>query len=237
VKTIIRNEEQVRTAGMWRWGRAIALVVAGGISGATIAVGLAQRSSAGARRLTTTTPSSTQRASDLGSDAQRLDARLRELEARVQTASVPSSAPHVAEPEEPEHEGAPEDRKAAFWAKVDQSLKDFSAEPVDTSWSQKATAFINADLTSLAAKNHFKVSSVECKTTSCLARVEWDSQASANQEYGQLMHHSYKTNCMRSVLLDERLQPSGKQGAMLLFECESWRADGEPVVEDSAMLR
>jgi len=79
------------------------------------------------------------------------------------------------------------------------------------------------------------VKSVECHTTNCLARLEWADGATAGREHAALAHYPYKANCGRTVLLDKERQVDGKQGAMLFFNCESWRVDGEPVADMRAV--
>jgi hypothetical protein len=87
---------------------------------------------------------------------------------------------------------------------------------------------INADLATLAAGLHFSVEAVDCRNTTCSVELKWPSQAQAVEEYRHLVTHSYRANCSKSLVVREPAQADGSAKALMLLDCEEWRADGEP---------
>ena len=223
----------VRSGG---WVRQLALVVVGAAvgAGASLAIGSTQNEDL---RISA-------RNADPGrppvvvelQETPHLEARLRELERRAQAAASAAASPQE-RPVEAEQESTLEERKAEFELKIRQSLDAFRAEPVDSAWSRKTSALINSDLASLSADRQFNVVSMECRTTNCLARLTWKTTDEATRDYRELMHHRYAANCTRSILLDDEPDSFGEQKGMLFFECESWRAGGEPLAEERTSAR
>ena len=167
----------------------------------------------------------------------QIEARLRQLESQQKAPlpATPAPAP-AAQAEAPAgEEPTPEVRSAAFWEKVRASVDAHNAELRDPSFAAKATDLLSSDLAALAASNHFKVASLDCRTTTCLAKVEWPSERTAADEYSKLATEPFRVNCGRSVALEEAPLPSGARQAVLLFECEDWRADGEQLFERHAL--
>jgi hypothetical protein len=213
--------------------RVLALVAAGVGVGALASVGFGHRKAASAAQNPTPelvrppTPKNQHKMSDI-------EARLRQLELQAKSQPATSVPAPVAseEPVEAEADVAPEVKRDVFWQKVRTSIDTHNAEPVDPTWATKTNGFLRSDLSRLATQNHFRVSSIDCRTTTCLAKVEWATEQEAVEEHSRLMHSPYQANCTRSVVLEEDALPSGARQALLFFECESWRVAGESVFQE-----
>jgi hypothetical protein len=211
--------------------KGLGLVVAGVVVGALASVTLAGRRPPGPKP---ERGEAAQAAAVRQADLDRVEARLRLLESRPHQvvpaggAPVPSAAPKV---EEGADEPTPEAGQAEFWDKVRRSVDAHIAEPADPAWAARTSASLSSDLTPLAEKGHFRVASLDCRTTTCLAKLDWPAGADVRHEYGKLLHEPYRANCTRSFVLEQKPSASGEQEGLLLFDCESWRADGEPVAQ------
>jgi hypothetical protein len=143
-----------------------------------------------------------------------LEQRLNELERQ--------GAPQ-ARPPEP----SPAEAQQRFEARVRRQ----QAEPVDPSWAKSTNSLLQADVLKQATGKSFRLNRVDCRTTLCSAELEWPSTEEADREYLSLVHFPYKANCGRTLVLPDPASVKGALHAQLLFDCESWRADGEQLLE------
>jgi hypothetical protein len=166
-----------------------------------------------------------------GPDLRALQARLARLEAqgaRGEHATPDDSAAAIAAPPSPPSQSAEEAR--AEWARHEADRKaQVAAEPVDRDWSRGASAAFRKDFEALGAKAGFTLTDVQCKTTSCLARVRWDSYAKAGEGWRDVLHARYAQNCAREVFV---LPPSDDRAgapyeATAFFDCAASRTDPE----------
>jgi len=82
-------------------------------------------------------------------------------------------------------------------------LADHENAVRDVGWSRKMENSIGAELDELARRRILSPIStdVDCRSTTCAVRVEWDERAQAMAQYRGLLLLS--TNCIRSVTVDE----------------------------------
>jgi hypothetical protein len=203
------------------------LVAVGGLFGAVCSLALASNAAKPAPKHEAS-EANRQASAPRDNRVDALEARLALIESRQQIPAAPSAS-SAANPAQIQENDTPEGRKAEFWEKVRQSVREHNAEPLDAQWAAKTNSLLNVDLSRLASSNHFSVVSVDCRNTTCLSKVRWQSTGEALNEYGKLLHEPYQANCERNIVLDEDPAPDGRQEATMLFECESWRADGEPI--------
>jgi hypothetical protein len=156
-------------------------------------------------------------------DTSGLEFRIRELEARAQqsTAPVAASAPPSASVDPSPEESSRRwlDEKRAREAQV-------AAEPDDRRWSQEATASFRKEFESLGVRDKFKVTDVECKTTSCLAKLTWGSYSDAVKSWHHVLLARYTKNCARQVFVPHPEQDQGDsdyEGTVFL-DCTGDRA-------------
>ncbi len=92
-------------------------------------------------------------------------------------------------------------------------------EPVDPDWAAEANAAFSDGIERLGESHDFELVSLECRSSSCLAQVEWPTQTAAQSHWGALLHEPYGMNCSRGVLVSQPEEPGGTTSARVLFEC------------------
>lgn len=76
-----------------------------------------------------------------------------------------------------------------------------AAEPEDRTWSREATASFPKEFEALGARGKLSVTDVTCKTTSCLAKLTWESYPDAVRSWRSVLHARYSKNCARKVFV------------------------------------
>lgn len=103
--------------------------------------------------------------------------------------------------------------------KHDALVEESLAESLDRPWATHAEASLSRDLVRLGDSS-FDVSSVACRTTSCVATLEWPSFNEATMSYNRLVTHDYEVNCTRTITLPEPEDPLAPYEAKLvIYEC------------------
>ncbi len=96
-------------------------------------------------------------------------------------------------------------------------------QAIDPTWASEATRSFSADFSMMTQGQAFRVRALDCKTTTCVARVEWPSYAEAAASYQFLLHHSYGMDCARNLMLPEPEDPTRAYAASLILECQNLR--------------
>lgn len=159
-----------------------------------------------------------QEAGDIqGARLHELEKRLAAIETAVDGGALPQDEPHPPTPEEIEAQ------KARLLSNHQEAIEKHRREPVDSSWSRSTTELFTSDIESLEEKADLKLISVDCKTRSCIATIEWKSFNEAQSNYGAILHHPYAANCSREILLPEPDEPADPYQVTVVFDCAGWR--------------
>jgi|RhiMethySRZTD1v2_1073278.scaffolds.fasta_scaffold59078_2 hypothetical protein len=147
---------------------------------------------------------------------QALETRLRELESRP--------APDAGKPARPREQLSPEQGRALVQAEVERVRR----EARDPSWAPGIEKSLTTEFRELAARGHFELGPISCGTTSCIAEVTWDADASPIEFAPVILHHPFEVNCARTVVgpTPDQLVMGGKNRGQVLFECTEFRAQG-----------
>lgn len=137
-------------------------------------------------------------------------------------AVAPLASAAVAPPPQQSAEDA-----ARQWAEQQRAREaQVAAEPVDRNWSREATASFRKDFETLGARDRFQVTDLECKTTSCLAKLSWGSYGDARKTWHDVLHGRYEKGCARQVFVpppDQGQSDSSYEGTVY-FDCTQDRA-------------
>lgn len=84
-------------------------------------------------------------------------------------------------------------------------LQDHRASVRDPSWAREAASSLEDDLEQLAelSASSFTVVDVDCRSASCVVRLEWSNFDVAVAEWAAVLHHKFELNCEREALLPE----------------------------------
>jgi hypothetical protein len=118
----------------------------------------------------------------------------------------------------------PEESRAAHRREHEAVLERFSHEPFDPRWSQQSREKFEHDLGALAEQNHFKLLSVDCRTTLCQASLEWPDAGAAHSSLMNMVTAVYGLNCVKRIALDDVRDPASPLRGSLVFDCDDLRA-------------
>jgi hypothetical protein len=150
-----------------------------------------------------------------------LEARLGSLERTGQDAVAhptaapqpPSEAPSTVQAQAAQREA--EDRDRAL-------RRRHADEGVDPRWAPTAMTTIRKALTETASQANFTVRNVDCRTTMCVANVEWPTYPKALEEFRQVADG---IPCALEVSVPPPDAPERAYQANLVMDCEDWRAE------------
>lgn len=140
-----------------------------------------------------------------------LDDRVRKLEqaARSETPRAPGVSPEV---QAREH-------RALHAAAIAKHVR----EAVDGEWAASMVKVLTREIESEAAEGHFKLVRVDCRTTSCIAALEWPSHNDGVTANAMLVRSMLDVPCSREILLEEEGSAKERFVATMVFECERER--------------
>jgi hypothetical protein len=147
------------------------------------------------------------------------DRRLSALELQLRQLSRPGAA----SPEPLRGPPSPQDRYAAAERarqELAQRLADHDASARDSRWAAPRERVIADSVRKLAADSHqsFSLVDVDCRTTTCVARVQWADEATARVEIRNLMQNT-DVDCARQVALPAAPNAGVGYRASVLFDC------------------
>jgi hypothetical protein len=118
-------------------------------------------------------------------------------QALAQAAVAATQKPQAhAEPATQKSMLTPEEEAARRQLQHEALISEHNAEPASPAWAAKASEAVVSELKSLQAEAGFSLAGVDCRSTSCLAEVEWPSVDSIRRGYHSLLHATFdKLNC------------------------------------------
>ena len=75
------------------------------------------------------------------------------------------------------------------------------------------------DLGIVAAEAGFEVSSVDCRSVTCVATLNWSNFEHARTTYADVLHYAYDANCAREIILPRPGDESLNYDATVIFDC------------------
>ncbi len=164
------------------------------------------------------------------SDNSVLERRVAELEDRVRLSQM-QPPQRAADPlPAPPSEALLSDREAATQREIDDHKKliaQHAAEPRDTAWAASEERDVHAKLVALssAMNQAFVLRSVDCRTASCVAELEWANQDVAKAHLRSLLSGSADVQCARQIAFPPS-EGSGAYTASFYLDCTEARWAG-----------
>jgi len=111
--------------------------------------------------------------------------------------------------------------KSAELAWWDTIKTQFEQEEYDSNWAPTAENNFQQDLSDMANDSNFTLVDTDCRSKSCSVTVEFPTYSKATENFSNLLHHDYKTNCARQTLLPEPDRSLGEAPyqATFIFDC------------------
>jgi len=139
---------------------------------------------------------------------------------RLEAERADGAAPRVgAGPHHAEDPPPVEQQAAAHQVEHEARIATHDREARDRRWAPSAEAKLEASLHQLG-KDKFKTVQVECRSTSCTAKVEWPTFGAARDGYADVLHIASGLNCEREILLPPPANPEASyQATFVLSGC------------------
>ena len=117
---------------------------------------------------------------------------------------VPSDDPHVDEP-------TPEDY-----------VRRAHTEPLDERWAGDVTPLAEADLTEASERVGFRYAALACRSTQCVAELDWPSLSAARQAFKTTLPKALpRTNCDQRLLLPDSAANDAPVHSFLILRCNT----------------
>jgi hypothetical protein len=99
-------------------------------------------------------------------------------------------------PDDPQYRAEATERSRKRYAEFEQKILD---EHVDPEWASSTQRTLETDFSRFGERANFDVLEVECKTSGCLATLEWDTFREARENLMKVAAFDYSTNCETMV--------------------------------------
>lgn len=106
----------------------------------------------------------------------------------------------------------------------DALIQSHLRQAPDPKWAGGARAKMATDL-STAAQGRFHATDVDCRMTTCTAKIQWDSFDQAATSFNSVLNADLGMQCRRDVLLKEPEDRTKPYEAVAFFDCEEDRTD------------
>lgn len=117
---------------------------------------------------------------------------------------------------------SPEEAGRDFASRVATLERD----AVDPDWAPNTSTLLTRSLAEFATQAGYEAVDVDCRTTSCMATLRWDSLEAAEAGMEKAVRAQLRANCSRGIRLNDAAEPDGSFHGTMLLDCTEWRASG-----------
>jgi hypothetical protein len=97
-------------------------------------------------------------------------------------------------------------------------------EGLDSSWARASEASLKNDLVPLAQARGFDVMSLDCRTKTCVAHLQFASFADAQTKWQSVLNMQNHAGCGTEVTLDVPTDPLARYDLSTVYDCSESRA-------------
>lgn len=139
--------------------------------------------------------------------------------------STSAEAPDAGSARAERTDDTPPDPVAERVAKEKEYADDLSnheKDGRDPAWAPRAESTLARSIQDTLGDE--RIVRVDCKTTSCVAHIQWPTREAAAKEYQKLLITSFEPNCAVKILLHEQ-EPGGPYRERMILDCTDSRAE------------
>ena len=127
------------------------------------------------------------------------------------TERMPAARPDLSTP--------PADLDKQHQAERERLIDEHDREPRNRKWASEAEAKLTENL-AVIGKGKFEAVRVDCRSSTCMATVEWPSYREARAGHMDLLHMTTAVNCIREITVPPPADPEARyQGTMVMTNC------------------
>ncbi len=145
----------------------------------------------------------------------------------TQPTAIPVAVPppaNVDEPPEPI-----EAQKARVIEEHRAMLDAHAREPLNRSWARATETTLQTDLGPVAKLKHFDITSVDCRTTTCVATLTFPNYGAANDQWSSVLTARNHAQCSTEITLEDAADPSQPYPMTVVYDCTPQANAGAPV--------
>ena len=116
-----------------------------------------------------------------------------------------------------------------------QRIRSHEMEALDPAWGPATANVLRKDLNRIATLSEVQVHKVDCRTSTCTALIEWKSRGTAVSDFRYFLEVPMQINCVQTIVLPEPSAGEKSVLATLFLDCESWRAEGSPMIREDQL--
>jgi hypothetical protein len=150
----------------------------------------------------------------------QLGHRIESLESQRDQHGPEDSGAPIAQPSIPSPLSPEEERRITeehFRARVEEHLN----EPIDQDWARRMGQAVGERVGSASGRYGFRTVGLECRSSTCLATIEWPPTSDARSSFGGFMSRMVDPECGREGYLFRPDDPNSTSQAQVLFLCPS----------------
>jgi hypothetical protein len=151
--------------------------------------------------------------------ARQVDDLRTRLSLNAVDAAAPAAADAPSQMTAEEHELQIQKTVARFHAALAQHDKD----AVDPRWAPRATNVLKQDFERTAANGNFSVKAVDCRTTTCVADVDFKDRQTALRSWRTVLSAPRGIACSTQVVLDAPTHGDDPYPTRVLMDCQDDR--------------
>jgi len=104
-------------------------------------------------------------------------------------------------------------------AEHERAIARHDNEPVDGRRSVGLAAALGRELKGIKDAGGFRVVSLDCRTETCVATIEWSNHALAIQNWAPVLNHHYPPGCGVDMALDAPSTANAPFQTRVVFDC------------------
>jgi hypothetical protein len=220
------NSKSVARFDSMKLMNSLLMIAAGCVSGALASVLVARYAGSGERRYTEVpTPiaaPNSQSNDELVSVIAAQRTELDNMESRIAALDRAHASSPLARSTEATHSATASDAGSEA-GRFEGALASHSQEPIDGAWARQTEGAFTADLTGLMKKVHGQLDSVDCRSSTCVAGLSFDTYSAARKASFGIVGNRYAENCVKTIFVPQPEDPSSPYQARVLFDCSSTR--------------
>jgi hypothetical protein len=115
---------------------------------------------------------------------------------------------------------SPKEQSEQVLRRYRHKIDDVRHEPGNPVWASRAQESVRSALTDFGRSHDAKVLGVDCRSRSCVADLEWRTEAGARAGYRDLLHGRYEgLNCDSEIHFPDADVTSFPKATLLLSNC------------------
>lgn len=167
-------------------------------------------------------------------EVQQLTDEVRRLQRTLANTQAPTSASHFGNSTQVSGVSGGDPRVATSWSSGNSAVSEEQAfqnriaeharDPIDRAWASQSAQALQIDITSMSARaGGCHVVDVDCRTSSCVATIEWPNFRAARDNYQRFTQQAFHVNCAREMTLIPPQDDSRPFQASIFFDCANAR--------------